>query len=94
MIVSVWPHLGERVIGLSSNHPDNGDGNTIGHHSFFICFQEIDPDDPGPEPEPEPDPEPPGVIVGEVRVTINQAWVAGLQPDMDGNVTFIAKVGE
>ena len=38
MIVSVWPHLGEKVLGLSSDHPDEATGNTIGHHSFFISF--------------------------------------------------------
>ena len=41
MVVSVWTNSGEKVSGLSSNHPDEAPGNKIGHHSFFICFQEV-----------------------------------------------------
>lgn len=94
MIVSVWPHQGETVKGFSSNHPDvDGGGNTIGHHSFFVCFQEVDPDTPPPDPDPDPDPDPP-VLVGGIKVIANQAWLASLTPDPLGNITFVADIKE
>jgi hypothetical protein len=88
MVVSVWPHLGERVTGLSSNHPDepipSGEKwNTIGHHSFFICFQEIE--DGAAPPSPDPEPEPANAII---RVSANIDWLNTLPVDNQGNVNF------
>ncbi len=67
MIVSVWTNGSEIVKGLSSNYPDEMDGNSIGHHSFFICFQEIDFDEPDPEPEPP--------IEQETVMLIKKSWL-------------------
>lgn len=47
---------------VHTNHPDEGDaeGNTIGHHSFYVLWQETIAGEviPDPEPEPIPDPQP------------------------------------
>lgn len=92
MIVSVWPHLGERVVGLSSDHPDEASGNTIGHHSFFVCFQEIENGIITPEPEPEPDlPDTPGTNT-KVIIEMSLDYLNTLQPDEQDNITF--KIGE
>lgn len=84
MIVSVWPHLGEIVTGLSSYHPDETSGNTIGHHSFFVCFQEVNEDD-GQLPEPEPEPI---EIYASIRVVANLDWLKSLPVDDEDNITF------
>lgn len=92
MIVSVWTNGGEVAVGFSSNHPDENVGNTIGHHSFFVCFQEIgddDPDpgpDPIPDPDPEPEPEPPKTETETASMLINKAWFDSLTADEDGYV--------
>lgn len=78
MIVSVWTNGSEIAVNFSSNHPDEGDGNTIGHHSFFVCFEEIDPDEPD-EPPPPPGPETADLI-------IRKAWLDSLEPDEDGYI--------
>lgn len=82
MKVSVWPHLGEKVVGFHSSHPDEGDGNTFGHHSFFACFQEVDPDN-GELPSPEPEPS-----NAVVQITANLDWLNTLPADNQGNITF------
>lgn len=79
MILSVWTNGGEIVQGLSSNYPDEMDGNTIGHHSFFVCFQEIDFDEPDPDPEPEPDPP-----EQETVMLIRKSWLDEQELDDDG----------
>ncbi len=76
MIVSVWTNGSEIVKGLSSNYPDEMKGNTIGHHSFFICFQEIDFDPP--EPEPPIPPEQSTVML------IRKSWLDEQEVDADG----------
>ncbi len=87
MIVSVWPHLGEMARGFSSNHPDaDEDGNTIGHHSFFVCFQEVDPDAPPSDPDPDPDPDPP--TQGAVLL-IKKSWIDGQTVDDDGYIRVV-----
>ncbi len=45
---------------VHTNHPDQGDseGNTIGHHSFYVLFKETIAGEVVPEPEPEPTPDP------------------------------------
>jgi hypothetical protein len=79
MTVSVWVSGGEKVINLSSNHPDEGEypGNRIGHHSFFICFQEVDKSGNEPEPFPEPEPK-------EVVMLIKKSWLDQHEIDEDG----------
>jgi hypothetical protein len=78
----------------SDGHP----GNSRFHHSYLVLFQEVDksappPPDPQPDPDPPPTPEPePTALVGSVLVTVNQAWVASLSPDSDGDVTFLVDV--
>ena len=72
----------DEIRGIHTNHPDEGnaEGNTIGHHSFYVVFKEtvageVVPD-PIPEPEPTPNPDPlpqpdpvpaPDNIIGEVK---------------------------
>ena len=60
----------DEVRDVRISHPDEADGNTFGHHSFYVVWQlkeagEVDPDpvptpvpDPQPDPQPEPDPIP------------------------------------
>ena len=70
MVISVWHPDGEKVLGIRSSHPDekkpNGElGNMIGHHSFLVVFQKMEPGSTLPEPPPTipPDePSPPGVV--------------------------------
>jgi len=92
MRINVWLQDGEEAGLFHSEWPDEDEGNTYGHHSFFVCFEEVDqsappPEPPGPDPEP-PDPEPPTTIQGKVLITVNWAWVSSLTPDADGNVTI------
>lgn len=51
----------ERVTGLKSDHPDEGPGNTRGHHSFHIVFLRLDqPIEVKPPVDPKPsEPQPP-----------------------------------
>lgn len=67
MIVSIWSNGSEIVNGLSSNYPDEMDGNSIGHHSFFICFQEINFDEPDPDPDLPDD--------REMVMSIKKSWL-------------------
>ena len=81
MNVSVWTNGGEIAKGFSSNHPDEETGNTIGHHSFFVCLQEIGEDPTIPPIEP------PNIeTVGNVAIKVNQDYVMSLVPDNEGNV--------
>ena len=57
--------LSDRIKGIHTNHPDEGQGNTLGHHSFYVCWQEktasgsdVPPPDPEPDPTPDPLPDP------------------------------------
>lgn len=77
MIVSVWTNGGEIVSGLSSNHPDEMDGNSIGHHSFFVCFQEIDADEPDLDPEPPDEPQ-------DTVMLIKKSWLDQQEIDENG----------
>jgi len=60
VFVSEAGYQSERVTGLKSDHPDEGPGNTRGHHSFHVVFLRLDqpieikpPVDPKPsEPQP------------------------------------------
>lgn len=92
MVVSVWPHLGETASNFSSAHPDEGEGNSYGHHSFFVCFQEVEtennepeppPPPPVPEPEPEPEPNEKFFLETEVRI-VNE----------DGSIKFTKQYRE
>ena len=61
--VSVEGLPSDKVTGVHSRHPDEEDGNRIGHHSFYVAFQkriagEQPTPVPIPEPEPPPEPEP------------------------------------
>jgi len=61
-IATVWV-LGDgpsdRVYNLRTDHPDEAPGNTRGHHSFYVVFQEGEAAPaPTPDPTPEPLPEP------------------------------------
>jgi hypothetical protein len=82
MIVSIWTQGGEIANGFSSNHPDEAPGNTIGHHSFFVCFQEMDEDEPVPEP-PLPEPEP-----KERVMLIKKSWLDSQPVDSDGFIVI------
>lgn len=88
-VIRIWLPDGESVHGLRANHPREGDGNFMGHHSFLVVFQEADGGllDPEPEPEPEPGPDPEPAATVEVRV--NKVWLDSLPVDEAGNVTFV-----
>ncbi|KKK77063.1 hypothetical protein LCGC14_2857350 [marine sediment metagenome] len=70
---------------VHTNHPDEGDaeGNTIGHHSFYVLWKETevgevvpDPEpipDPQPDPIPNPDPEPP-IPIPDSIIGIVTTW--------------------
>jgi hypothetical protein len=38
--------VSDRVLNLHTNHPDEGDGNTVFHHSFFVKFKKARYDGP------------------------------------------------
>jgi hypothetical protein len=81
MRLSIWTQGGEVAQGFSSNHPNEGEGNTIGHHSFFVCFQEVgDYTEPIPQP-PTPDPEP-----QETVMLIKKSWLDSQPVDDDGYI--------
>jgi hypothetical protein len=53
-VVSVWvgsPGQGDAVTGLSTAHPDEGVGNTWGHHSFLVVFLVGENGAPAPTPD-------------------------------------------
>lgn len=78
------------VKGLHIGHADEGDGNTWGHHSFYVVFQKVNSSAP---PElPEPDPDPVQQQVGGVQVTVNVDWINSLRQDQAGQVTFFVPV--
>lgn len=54
------PFSSDQVHGMHTRHEDEGTGNTRGHHSFHVEFQETvkGEENPKPIPEPKPDPEP------------------------------------
>lgn len=55
VFVSEAGYQSERVTGLKSDHPDEGPGNTRGHHSFYVVFVRLDrPLEITPPTEPEP----------------------------------------
>jgi hypothetical protein len=78
MRVKVWIQNGDRAEWFHSEWPDEAPGNTFGHHSFFLCFQETawftD------EPDPEPDPGPKRLVM-----TINKGWL-DKQPVEEGMI--------
>jgi hypothetical protein len=41
VVATVWcaDGVSDQVRGLSTAHPDEGDGNRLGHHSFLVVFQ-------------------------------------------------------
>ena len=90
MILSVYTHGSDVVMGFSSNHldeeTDTGElGNTIGHHSFYVVFQQLDRDGNFP-PLPDSDPDPP-VEPEPDKITamlINKAWLDTQSVDDDG----------
>jgi hypothetical protein len=65
--VSVWVTgaRSDRVENLHTYHPDQGSGNTIGHHSFYVVFQRtragatVPPPPVIPPPPVEPETPPP-----------------------------------
>ncbi len=77
MIVSIWTNGSEVAAGFSSNHPDEPGGNNVGHHSFFVCFEEIDPDEPDPPPDPGPE---------TADLIMRKEWLDSLKADKDGYV--------
>jgi hypothetical protein len=106
-IINIWHEQGQGVAGLSANHPDelgpNGEAwNSFGHHSFLVVFRRVPPGGPPPSEPPQPAPPPPPPepplptnavkMIGVMQVTINQAMVAEMRADGDGNVTIMVEV--
>jgi hypothetical protein len=56
--VLVKDTVSDIVSGMHTYHPDEGTGNTIGHHSYYVAFQLLEPGVVPPTPPPE-QPEPP-----------------------------------
>lgn len=58
MHVTTWVMDGtsDQVTKLHTAHPDQGDGNTRGHHSFYVVFQRRDTDPLESPPPPVPNP--------------------------------------
>jgi len=83
---------------VHTNHPNEGDakGNAIGHHSFYVLWEEtiageVEPTpDPIPEPEPDPTPDPPpdpsppnsGNSIGKVTIKDRSGPVAFIVPHL------------
>ena len=99
MKVDVWIQGGDSVGSFYTGHLNNGpdsfgskEGNSIGNHSFFVCFLERDrsipiPGPPEPVPEPEPsDPEP----IEKPVMTIDSEWLKK-QPVKDGIIEIYGK---
>lgn len=84
---------GDSAAGLRIDHISDGPGNSLGHNSFYIVFQRV-AETPPPEPPGPPPTERPKAVarLDRLQVTVNQAWLASLRPDADGNVTFAAEV--
>jgi hypothetical protein len=81
----------EAVMGLRSDHADEGVGNTWGHHSFYIVFQRATKPAPDsgtttgggtttPE-QPEPEPQPQIPSLPEVIAQAGQPLIIPLNPD-------------
>jgi hypothetical protein len=91
MKIRVWIQNGDSVQWFHSEWPDEAPGNTWGHHSYFVCFQESAwfEDVPAPEPDPDPEPEPEPIEVNAaIQVTANLEWLKTLPVDNEGNITF------
>jgi hypothetical protein len=81
----------DRFRGVHVRYESDGIGNDRGHHSHYVILQKrryqsgtVPPD---PEP-PDPEPDPPTPPVETIKIVINKAWLASLEPDDNGNVTL------
>lgn len=77
---------GDLATGFTTGLPDGAPGNTWGHHSYYVIFQEgsldiPDPPDPGPSEQ-----------VGKVTVKINSVYFNTLPVDGDGNVKLVVPI--
>jgi hypothetical protein len=82
------PLLSDEVTGIRINHASNDPGNSLGHNSFFVVFQEVDGDGPIDPPPVEAT----YSVIGELQVTVNKAWLSSLPSDTKGNVTFMTRI--
>jgi hypothetical protein len=62
----------DKVHGIKSLHPDEGELNRVAHHSFYFVAQRViaGATQPGPDPEPDPRPEPGDVVKLPLRVVV------------------------
>lgn len=74
--------ISDKVSGLHINHSDEEQGNTWGHHSFFIVFQKVT-DIPDPRPSD---------VFGSIRIILNKKQLNELPTDVDGNISFLFDV--
>lgn len=85
-MAEVWAQIqgGDRIDGFRIDiavPPDTPSGNSWGHHSIFVVWEEWSGD------QPEPPIDPPDVdIIGAVTVRIKKALIDGLEPDSEGFV--------
>lgn len=58
--VRVGEPISDAAENIHTRHPDEPGGNTLGHHSFYVVWQQvIAGSEPEPDPDPDPDPPPP-----------------------------------
>lgn len=82
--VRVKAPYSDTVVGLKTNHPDDDQGNTIGHHSFLVVFMFVEGDKnppvvkPTPKPEPAPGPMPEEWASGDIVSVDKMVLDAGL----------------
>lgn len=88
----------DRFRGIHIRYPNDGAGNSQGHHSHYIVLQKrrYKPPEglpepvpaPTPEPDPIPEPEPPDEppVVKRPVFLIDKAWVTGQPENDDGYV--------
>lgn len=93
--VDVWVDGdSDSVSGMRINHADEDTGNTIGHHSFYVVFQDeagirIPDTTPGTKPVPAPTPAPnPAPLETDLVLKIKQEDVSSERPGSDGSVTL------
>lgn len=82
MRIKLWIQNGDEVKWFHSEWPNENAGNTLGHHSYFICFQERawfeDIPDIPPDSDLDPDPTKKPILL------ISKDWLDTQEADDNG----------